>query len=149
MWKTPLKGQQLAKTCTQTSVCLHPVQTSMPQEACMSQCKAKAPNYKVRVQTDVDEFNDKSQRMNWQQNWAGSDRLRIRTNVRFCGYHSETWRRVMQRSLLEQSQHTLHAQGLETTHLGLPPSLRWKWTSSRGNKAIFNSPPPSLRVGLP
>lgn len=47
---------------------------------------------------------------------------------------------LLLRSLMEHSQHISHMQRLETTRSGLPPSFRWKWTSSRWNKAIFNSP---------
>lgn len=53
----------------------------------------------------------------------------------------KSWSRVTSKSVLEHSQHISHMQALERTRLGLSPSFRWKWTSSRRNKAIFNPTP--------
>lgn len=106
--------------------------------------------YKYRIRYSI--INDTwgqtcvSQIVNWQSapRWIGSDRENYEclmcTNDRFCRNHPGTQSRAVRRSLLEHSQHISHMQGLKTTRLGFPPSFRWKWTSLRGNNAIFNSP---------
>lgn len=75
--------------------------------------------------------------------WIGGGKESYRgmmcINENFCRNHPGTRSRAEPRSLLEQSQHISHMRGLKTTRSGLPPSFRWKWTSSRG-KTPFLTP---------